>query len=309
MSRHLLLMLSYQTMLLKLLFLFVCLFLQEQTDGARILGAFTFPSYSHQSVYQTIWKELANRGHQLVIITTNPVPDLSLTNVQQINISFMHNIWKKEYDVRGLSDFTIGKLLTANHFKQIGLSSEKIYEHPEVQALLTNDNETFDLLMVDILYPAVIALSVKFKCPYVGISSLEPMDPVYRDMGNYFHPVVYPFFSRPSFDNDVSFWWRLRATEFSLWLMYFYDTEVYPTCDKLVEKYIGKNYPPVKDIAGNISMIFVNSNPIFTTPRPNIPNIVEFSGIHLKKPTPLPQVFNNLNNNKFFSIKYTYVSK
>ncbi|GLV31318.1 UDP-glycosyltransferase family 37 member C2 [Carabus blaptoides fortunei] len=123
--------------------------------------------HSHQIVYQSIWNELADRGHELLIFTANPQKTGSRSNLREIDISFMYN------------------------FQTVGELSEKIYQHPEMQSLFQQNNLTFDLLMVDIVYPTMIALSVKFQCPYVGLFTMDLPEPLHKDIGNYYNPVVY----------------------------------------------------------------------------------------------------------------------
>jgi hypothetical protein len=43
------------------------------TEAARILGIFPTPSISHQLPFQAIMKALAARGHQITVISTNPL--------------------------------------------------------------------------------------------------------------------------------------------------------------------------------------------------------------------------------------------
>jgi len=43
------------------------------TQAARILGIFPTPSVSHQLLFQTIMKALAARGHQITVISPNPL--------------------------------------------------------------------------------------------------------------------------------------------------------------------------------------------------------------------------------------------
>ena len=43
------------------------------TKAARILGIFPTPSLSHQLPFQAIMKALAARGHQITVISTNPL--------------------------------------------------------------------------------------------------------------------------------------------------------------------------------------------------------------------------------------------
>lgn len=77
--------------------------------GARILGVFAFPSISHQIVFQPIWRELSLRGHQVTVLTPNPIHDQSLTNLTEIDLSFTYKTLKKfkEKASQGLDYWTI----------------------------------------------------------------------------------------------------------------------------------------------------------------------------------------------------------
>ncbi|PSN29408.1 hypothetical protein C0J52_28242 [Blattella germanica] len=53
--------------------IFLVLYLVSSSNGARILGIFPTPSSSHQVPFQTIMRALAARGHQVTIITPDPL--------------------------------------------------------------------------------------------------------------------------------------------------------------------------------------------------------------------------------------------
>lgn len=59
--------------------------------SAKILGVFTIPSVSHQVMFQPIWKELSLRGHEVTVVTPNPLNDPTLTNLTEIDISFVYD--------------------------------------------------------------------------------------------------------------------------------------------------------------------------------------------------------------------------
>lgn len=46
--------------------------ISEQSQGARILSLLTFPGKSHYINVQPIMQELAERGHEVTVITANP---------------------------------------------------------------------------------------------------------------------------------------------------------------------------------------------------------------------------------------------
>lgn len=64
-------------------------------EGAKILGIIPTPSYSHQLAFQPIWRELSLRGHNVTVITANPLNDPKLINLTEINISTVYDCIKR----------------------------------------------------------------------------------------------------------------------------------------------------------------------------------------------------------------------
>lgn len=56
----------------------------------RILVVLPTPLYSHNLVYRTIYKELSLRGHEIVAFTPDPIKDPKLTNIKEIDMSFLY---------------------------------------------------------------------------------------------------------------------------------------------------------------------------------------------------------------------------
>ncbi|KAJ8878993.1 hypothetical protein PR048_019599 [Dryococelus australis] len=75
--------------------------------GARILGVSPVTSVSHQIVYRAVTTELAKRGHELVVITTDPVNDPTLANYTEIDISFLYDFYRKNYNFRDLKIYSV----------------------------------------------------------------------------------------------------------------------------------------------------------------------------------------------------------
>lgn len=71
---------------------------------------------------------------------------------------------------------------------------------------------------------------------------------------------------------------------------------------QIAEKYFGKNIPHIVDVAKNMSLILINQEPLLAYARPEIPNIIHFSGLHIKKTPPLlPKVHTFYNNYQLVS--------
>lgn len=137
------------------------------TNSSKILGIFFFPSISHQCVFQPIWEELSLRGHQVTVLSPNPLKNPKLTNLTEIDLGFTYDILKKQSLDEGMkkNKFLIEVLLFVSDIMKTILSSEM--ESKEVQQLL-NDGEKFDLILVEAISPVLYGASHKFKAPVVG---------------------------------------------------------------------------------------------------------------------------------------------
>jgi glucuronosyltransferase len=62
------------------------MFVAHEAHGAKILGVFPLPGKSHFIVSSALMKELANRGHQVTVLS--PFPEKSpIPNYTDIDIS------------------------------------------------------------------------------------------------------------------------------------------------------------------------------------------------------------------------------
>ncbi|KAK9886012.1 hypothetical protein WA026_014798 [Henosepilachna vigintioctopunctata] len=171
-------------------FIFLVCFIKT-CYNARILASIPTSSYSHQVTFRPIWKELAKRGHEIVLMTTDPMEDTE--NIKQIDMSFSYDIMKKEkYDElvtrKNADPFKVMEkvvaILKKTYFEQL--------RHPEVQAMIHNKSEQFDLLMIEVVFPIHLGLVERFKAPLIGLSSLDVTNRVHNALGNDAHPVLHP---------------------------------------------------------------------------------------------------------------------
>ncbi|KAK5648509.1 hypothetical protein RI129_003401 [Pyrocoelia pectoralis] len=257
-------------------------------SGAKILGAFFVPSISHQVVFQPIWKELSLRGHQVTVLTPNPLNDPTLTNLTEIDLGFAYDIIRRG-NLQGAAQKNVPiESIVYFVYELFGGIVKAELEHPEVQALIRDQNKTFDLVMIEYMHPTFSALSARFKCPWVGITSLGALLPGHDSIGNPTHPILNPDILLP-FTGNLGFNDRLFSVYYSIWFRYYYYYHVIPDQDKVVKKYIGEDLPYLGDIEKNISLLFVNVNPILHPIRPNVPTVIELGKMHIRPKKPLPK--------------------
>lgn len=137
------------------------------THGAKILAVFPLPLISHQKSLLSITKALSLRGHNVTVITTDPLNDETLANHTEIDISQLYQLLKKNEFFKILSTDNFF-LKTVILFRKMTLfNSEFILETEAVKNLIRSEDR-YDLVLVEALDPIFFAFGWKFKAPVVG---------------------------------------------------------------------------------------------------------------------------------------------
>lgn len=255
---------------------------------ANILCIFNMASVSHQIVYQPIWKELSLRGHNVTVITPNPLNDSTLINLTEIDIGAplyerVRNLNKK------FSSTPNHWILNPVFLYKYADSADIIFSNPEVSALIKDTSRKFDVILAEYGIPIGCAFAAKFKCPLVGVMSSRLTNMVQEQVGIPNHPTLYPDPVTP-YGYDPDFSSRVGAVANYLFLRLFYNYIVVPRFDKIIKKHFGESIPYYGDMERNVSLVLMNSNPFIHGARPLGPNVIELSRLHIKEETRLPQV-------------------
>ncbi|XP_046750709.1 UDP-glucosyltransferase 2-like [Diprion similis] len=262
-------------------------------DSARILSIFPAPSISHQSVFRKLTLELNKRGHELVVVTTDPVKDSTLKNYREIDISFLY---KQKNNMGSIVDFR-GKFdwLTRLSMLEPLMTSQaaQIFSFPEFRKLYEpGSGEKFDLVLIEIFFsPAFMALAERFKAPLIGIASANLQLGVQYGIGEPIlpsHPSVWEMNVKG--DNSWIPWQRLENFIQSWRVIHYYRTVVLPKHKELAEKFLGIEIQDLHEMEKNISLIFVNQQKPISFVRPSVPKVIEIGGFHMSdKSKPLPK--------------------
>ncbi|KAF5287369.1 hypothetical protein FQA39_LY15972 [Lamprigera yunnana] len=277
---------------------------------ALILGIVSTPSYSHQVPFQPIWKELSLRGHQVTTITTDLIRDSTLVNLTEIDLSSAYVIWNKNIATMTTQNIFLIMLNFGKITQELG---HNMFLHPEIDALIKNGSETFDLVMSEFLMVSTFAFGERFKCPTIALTSLQPLNFHNSLVGNPNHVVLFPDPIMPQEEPNL-----VGSIRYILMYLFFNVIQWHTMANveqKLVEKYFGTDYPPITDTLKNISLVFSNSDPIFHKPRPLMPNVIQIGGkVNRLPPKPLPkEVESKLNSSTngfiYFSLGSNVKSK
>lgn len=253
---------------------------------ANILGVALHPSFSHQIVFRPIWKHLSLRGHNVTVLTTDPIRNSSLTNLTEIDLSFAYDIWKAS----GIIEVSRKEGFNRFFFKSIKVGEDIMkaqLETKEVREILEDKNRTFDLVIVEPVYGLGVGFAERFKCPMALVFSTDGFADIQEKFGNPNHPILYPSYIR-TIDNPMTFLERFKSL-LGFCIEKLALKGLYHKNDVPLKKYFGSN-ASMEDLLNKASLLLTNVNPAFGIIRPSVPAVVQLGGgFHLEEPKAPPE--------------------
>nr|XP_023020371.1 UDP-glucuronosyltransferase 2B15-like [Leptinotarsa decemlineata] len=298
-------------MLYRTALLFIIFSSLDHAESARILVSIFSPSFSHNVVFRPIWKELAKRGHDITLLTTDPMRDPKLKNIREIDLSGSYEIMEKykasELLTKGKNEGKNTVKLIVDYLNALDHTADWQLEQPEVKQLIQNTSEYFDLVIVEVMNPIQMAFAERFKVPFIGITPVDAPYRIHAALGNYMHPSVYPDYFLPLIP-PLSLLQRIVScgVNWANWFLQYYTR--YPAEDLIVRKHFGEGLRDLSEIEKDMSLLFIYVNPVFYQMRPVGTNtIVIGGGMHVNKPKPLPKelrefIESNENGAIYFSL-------
>ncbi|PSN55501.1 hypothetical protein C0J52_02581 [Blattella germanica] len=269
----------------KTLFLIVCT--ATMANPAKILALFPYIGKSHFVFFEPYVKELANRGHEVVVVShfpqKNPVPNLKdISLVGSLDVDATDRV-----DMDKLFGFKF--LSTAyKELNQLSESCNKTLAFHAVQDLYRSKKH-FDLVIVESFNTdCVLPVAHKFNAPIIGISSSTVFPWTDYRMGNPRNPAYVPSMFT-TYSDKMSFSQRLKnAILEGIYLLSFSVADGV-IVQNFVNQNFGENAPILSDIARNTSLVLLNTHFTLNRPRPLLPNVVEVGGLHIKPAKKLPK--------------------
>jgi glucuronosyltransferase len=257
-------------------------------SGAKILAVFPYIGKSHFDFFEPLVKELAARGHQVVVLSHFPQKK-PITNYTDISLvgSLTTNATDR-LDLEAMSGITLLKTV-AKETKNILESCDRMLSFHKVKDLLKSQ-EKFDLIITEtFVTDCFLPFVHKFKAPHVAMSSCA-MFPWSNDrMGNYYNPSYIP--SKGTYFSDkMSFSQRLINAIVYVVKCFWFSALDSIAIESYARKHFGDEVPPLSEIARNTSLLLLNTHFSLNRPRPLVPGIVEVGGLHIRPAKELPEV-------------------
>lgn len=261
------------------------------SECANILGIFPTPSFSHQIVYHALTKDLAARGHQLTILTTDLI-EIENSNVTQIYLNSSYDIFREKFRFVEFKERKVTEINLIEKFydMQMDLIDDQL-SHPMVKSLIEDSSEyNFDVVIFEHLhYSTFLAFAELYDCPAVGIISLDTFNSVHELHGNEVNPIVHPEFVFPYEHGKLSFRERWNSLKYYLTMKLFIEPLQKKRSKGLVEKHFPTIKSSIHELQERIGLLMTNTNPVMGFVRPILPNTIQLGFMHIEPAKPLPE--------------------
>lgn len=151
----------------KFVFALLLLFTSQcsHSDAARILGIFPWPGTSHMITFSALTRALAERGHELVVVSTFPSknPPANYTDIDtSAGLKEMYEALLQSTDIYDFGDI-LKMFMTFFYWGEGIHAMELTFKDPKLKNLL-DDKRGFDLVISeDFMCDAVFGFAHHFK--------------------------------------------------------------------------------------------------------------------------------------------------
>ncbi|KAK5645027.1 hypothetical protein RI129_006327 [Pyrocoelia pectoralis] len=254
------------------------LILTYECNSARIFSIFYVQSYSHNHLALTLLTELAERGHEVTLLTPF-VPKDVVKNLKVIHMKFP----PKSVDTQ-VNPFDVKKMTLFERImfiEQYGLNEmEVVFNVTEVQTFLLENHHFDAVIFPQFVSEALRGFCYHFRAVCIGLSPVILNSMSGRPMGNPFHPSYIPNLFSP-FSDRMNFFERFHNTIIVTAEMLFHHFYVLPRHNQLLQKHF-PGAPHINDLYYNTSLMLVNTHVATNFPVPLVPNIIPIGGYHIR---------------------------
>ncbi|KAF5282234.1 hypothetical protein FQR65_LT14402 [Abscondita terminalis] len=256
-------------------------------QGAKILGIFHGPSFSHQQLGSKLLIELASRGHEVTnIVPKQYAPKEKIKNYKVIEVDF--NIFPGDSTPNTFDLVNTGVLSKLIFMEVFGVFlSDAVLNNTSIDNLLKSD-EKFDLVIMEqFVNEAFRGFCYHYKAHCVVVSTMAASRWTNPQMGNPHFPSYMPemILTYPTVMNFCQRLINSYVYAFSSLVFYLYGL---PQQNKVLHKYF-PDAPHINELYYNTSLMLLNSHESIHAAEPSVPNMIKIGGYHINPPKKLPK--------------------
>ncbi|XP_018328632.1 UDP-glucuronosyltransferase 2B30-like [Agrilus planipennis] len=252
------------------------------TTGFKFLGLFPLPIRSNFLMYETIFKGLADRGHEIDVLSHYP-QKTPVKNINDIDISGSIPSLDNNVSIESVSKMT--RIESAwSVFRTHGVDvCEKVLQHRALQ-ILRKSKKKYDGILIEVFgTDCLLGFSHLYKAPVIGITSSMHLPWADERMGNPDNPSYVSNYFIP-FNKNMTIGQKIElATATVLSKIGYHLISTIPS-EMRARDFFGTDLPPLDQLAFNMSLLLVNSYFGLSDPRPTVPGLIEVGGLHIQNP-------------------------
>lgn len=289
--------------MLSLLTVLAALAFARDAQTARVLGLFPHTGKSHQMVFEPLLRRLAERGHQVTVVSFFPLKnppanytDISLEGIadlglESFELSFYENpnsmlkALRLDSIAKQISDFIpLAPMALEVCSKLVNFVPLAEALKSEYDVVLTENFNSDCMLGLAHVYgvraPTITLLSsylIHWSADRIGASD---------------NPSHVPILST-DYAAKMSFLQRLENTVLNYFYKLWFRYAIQLKEEEIIENHFEVKIPDLQELAKNTTMMLVNVFYSLNGVRPLLPGIVEVGGMHLdhsRKPENIPPV-------------------
>ncbi|XP_046672880.1 UDP-glycosyltransferase UGT5-like [Homalodisca vitripennis] len=276
------------------MFFFIIMVITIGTStGAKILVMMPNPAPSFTRSFQPLFRELAERGHEVTSYTVFPLPPPIPASYKEVLVEnvFISSPRLGNY-LKDIKDYSNSSLTNYALFLwELGLMlSEEVLKTPAIQELIKSD-ESYDLIIDNsiIYFEPIAGFRHKFNCPSINLFPNSPNQIFSEITGNPLPYAYIPYHNLP-YNSNMSFW--QRATNTYIGLLTDLGNRLYylPRQDVIMRNYFNNlNMPHITSLLASAHVSLLDTHLLLDYPRPYLTGTVLVGGMLTPKTNSLPQ--------------------
>jgi glucuronosyltransferase len=255
----------------------------------RILGIFPSLDFNNHLSYRGLFRELANRDHQVTLIGHFPLPNPPAT-YKEVLLSADPLVHKGlSYESVIVNEISRVPFETLVATKAGNDDCKRLMNNHHVLNLISS-RPTYDVIIVESYNSDCgLALAANFSAPYIAFNP-QPIQPwQYNRLGITFNAAYVTQAGLP-YGEEPWFFDRLKS-----YVLYHITNWVYYVGSQVTDhvylyKYLGDNLPSLESVASNASLLFVNTHQSIHGGIARADNVIDVGGIHIRPPKVIPTV-------------------
>ncbi|XP_026823928.1 UDP-glucuronosyltransferase 2C1 [Ooceraea biroi] len=254
----------------------------------RFLAVYPYKGKSHFTVLEGLMKGLADKGHQIDVISSfpqkKPYPNYTDIATLPVHLSVLNNV-TYEFMLQVLASSNIGKSIATVFGNDI---CEAHLGNPVIQKLVRDSpkDPPYDAMIMEVFGAHCFAAISNFiNIPLIGVSTTS-MFPWLHELIAQPENLAFTPSSCINLQVPMNLWQRTYNVFSFLYCKLYFNYLTRPQ-DDIVRRYFGPNLPSIRNM--NVALILINSHTAVNGIQPMTPALVPVGGIHIREDdSPLP---------------------